>query len=541
MNFNSKIIYPVLVIFFLLFTFSLPRINADREIFNSPLQNTNYVFSKHYAETGTLQIPVPYNDLPEDLRIAFTPRDSVQFGGFIEPHSFLFPLMVNGYVYNIVGEFSFEVVMSISSVICLIVLMAIFNQFTDKKNGSVLPIILLGFFPLFYLLSSLTIKPEIQHLMFFLLMTFYVLKLLNRWNSGQFYLALLMGIITILYRYESVFILMFFAIWLIIKRWKEIFISQHILKIILLYLIFVFPFLSLNNELYGSSFRIGYQVYQQIRASISSPQASSSQAFLGLFRFDMNVLFSHFLNYFVKSNFIYSGLISCGYLSLYFFNLGAKQNRLLKSLYLIIGGCFIFLLFIYGGNKINGYNSYIVIPSLLRYLLPLLALLFILASLFLQRIKDKTFLILIIVVLLIINTNTIVNKPGGLYEKSGYTRLHDLRSFVLDNTSVDSIVVVKRYDKILYPDRDVVVLTYLARKGDVIQVEDGFYGKIPSLELFVDKLTILLGYNENVYLFESDDYGYDNRALMNEFQRRGLRAIKIETGDYKLLKIENFR
>lgn len=539
---NKKKGYLILVlgVLALLYVFSFGLKREEDIVLNSPLQNSYYFFSKNYARKGEIQMDLEYEELPQEIKIAFTPRDVAQHEDKIVPHSFLYPILVYGTQYTLLGYHCFKIITLLSSIFILILVYKTVTHFLPR-NGALMSIAIIGTLPIFYIFSSKFLKPELLFILYFQYFFYSLIKYHKKTRLERLNLAMLFAVTAVLFRYDGVIYILPIIVYFLILRFRSIFTVKNIAAALILLAIFSVPILTLNNTLYGSPFKVGYQLSTEIRR-LTASQDSTAIGVKGVISLGFDYLVASrqfFYSFIYGHNIVYTTIISIAVLIVAFskkYIRQIKESSFFKKLFILTLSLFFIVVYLNISRRTYSYNVYRLSPSFIRYLLPMNISLLSLCLVPIISQSSKLVRTLTVALVITVNLFFISRSYGGLIEIPTLESLITQRNFILENTQEDAIIVVYRNDKILVPDRNTLIISYLAEPNQVYNPNARFYSRLPKLDLFIDKLEIILDQEIDLYLNEAENYTYNER-LFPELRRRNIEIQEIRQGEYTLYRL----
>jgi 4-amino-4-deoxy-L-arabinose transferase-like glycosyltransferase len=179
----------------------------------------------------------------------------------------------------------------------------------------------------------------------------------------------------------------------------------------------------------------------------------------------------------------------------------------------------------YGQQDAWGYTSAQASASVLRYLLPGFALCMLFAAWAMSRVIDRwgRGLFVLPVVLVLAGALYAHNGPGGAGEVHDVVeRSATLKREVLSATEPDAIIAVRIMDKVLFPERQTLTLTYAIQNDKPFpKGERETWGHVPSPERLAEVMSTIHGAGIPVYVLPDAMMG-DLAPYQDALTARGL-------------------
>jgi hypothetical protein len=422
------------VLFLFIYIFSYPRPASIDLVYgcNDPTNAISPSFIEDFLERGSFQHPVPYYGVyPENITIAFTPRDGAQYGGYIVPKYSL-----GMFIFSVPFAFLFKnfllVYMPIMAVL-VVVALYIFARDMFNERVALTSAIFAFVLPTIWVCANEILYGDLPACFFFLLGIIYL-------NRKSYTLSALLFSISVAFRYPQ---LMLVALAYLFEIWRGMSL-RNLVSSGMIGIIPAIPLVLLNKDLYGSYLTTGYQV-----------EAANVQAVLG-----SDVAKSFAIQFRPDFIYQYASMYIFGVLALLFLGifLGLRKNR---PSFAIVS--FVITFLYYGSHSSWGLNTYAINAAILRYLLiPLLLLIPVFAN-YIIHTSRKRVAFLLAGCYIIISIMATVYLPDGIIDTYDQVaqgvRTHDI---VMQSTEPNSVIITPFDDKKLYPDRNTLTAAYLA-------------------------------------------------------------------------------
>ncbi|MFZ5365538.1 MAG: hypothetical protein ACOZBH_05100 [Patescibacteria group bacterium] len=465
------------------FMYSFLAFSAPKEIFNSPDETANYVFSCNFAKAGTMKLPEDDNLKVQGM---IHPRSAIaNYNGDIVPGYFLGAPMIFGYLGKILGcsaiPFVLPVISAITPIFFYLGLKKIF-----EKDVALISAVLLYCHPIFLYYTAKSLMPNVLFIDFLIISIALVLIApIKKGFKGYFHARPLIayffsGIFLALgltIRPAEIFWVFFLYVVLFAFRiryvnWPGLFLGLCGFGIMIV------PNLLLNYELYGGYFQLGYNTRLM---GIDLDNAGSAPFWRSFFSRSMIFPFgvklaasgAMFINYFWRFLGWYNLLLLPGLVAFFVYLWNDKKLFARKIVYLIaVFDVSVYLILYYGSYLFSDHidSSKISIgSSYLRYWLPIFILLLPLMSSAIyavwrfaskQKINIKCLFLAVTIMILSLNTFGVVfswTDESLVAVKHNLEIYQKIRNDVVSSTEENAIIITDRADKIFFPPRKVVV------------------------------------------------------------------------------------
>ncbi len=459
--------------FFLIYAIPL----SGMAIFNSPDENANAVFTRFFAQQGSLQIPATYQGPGAEY---LTPRSVIYRDGFYVPGSFIgLPLIYGTLVRMLQFSFfssHFSVMEFFTPFFAVFGILAFFGILRRIFNERIafFSLVLLALHPAFWYWASrgmmhnvLFVSLVLVGIYFLIPTTNYKLQTTNYFLAGLFLgLALLVRTFDMLLLAPVIFLLLWRK-----SLWSTVsFLVPVALAIIVL--------MNFNTLLYGSPFSFAYvppslpMDFSTATSTISHKLYAISSSLLP-FGFHPRLALKNFLDYGVELFWWYSVPLGIG---LWVLGTRWKKGVLSTKEKWYAGICmYVAVVFgiIYGSGQFFDHpdaNAISLGNSYTRYWLPLYILMVPLAAYFFEAMRGKSpfyspfvkggsrGIYAILCVMLALNSYTVLfaSDISLLSIRETLQGYQVRQEKVLSLTPPNAIIVAGKYDKFLWPQRNVV-------------------------------------------------------------------------------------
>ena len=454
---KKSVIIVALVIYFCSTSWLTVGVSAS---FTSPDENANYTFANSMLQTGSLAI---HDDVTAQLRGLVHPRSALAVGEFIVPGSFLGLSFAAGLFGHLVGTFGLRLLTPILLMLALFAWFATVKKVTKNEIFAYVATTMLALQPAVWYYAARTMMPNVGFVCFLIFAVWLVVvkPLKKAWL--EFLLAGLgIGLAAFFRLSELVWILPVVMAISITYR-KEVAGKLPWLMLLLGFALPIAVNASLNVALYQQPWSTGYTVVDshvsaeaidhenlQGRGTVTLPIQRSIINLLLPFGVHPKAIIKNVWHYGIGLFWWLSILAAIGiYVSLR--EKGGWRKLALGTLILAA-----WLGVLYGSWSFNDNPDPTAITigdSHLRYWLPLfvLATLFATKGLLRWRLKGG-----LLVVALLSSSLVFGGSDGLLKTRQVLLASAAKRDTILAETEVDSIIVVDRADKFLWPERHVI-------------------------------------------------------------------------------------
>ncbi len=518
----------------------------------SPDETANYTFAKLYGQENTLTIFEKYNLVADGL---IMPRSFRSDNGWLKPVSFLGIILIYGKIASVFSSHVLPYLTPLFASIGIIYFYLLLKKFFGRRNAYY-SALLLSVFPVYIYYSARSMFHNVLFTVLLIAGLFHLSKILAHNKTKNIYLnsvhcfasGLFLGLAVITRVSELLWLAPIILIILLanIKR-------LNLLKITLFFAAFstaLMPMFYYNQILYDSPWNSGYpemnqsirNIYQasgnlavdSISTNFTAVKSNFKIISQNIFHFGFKLKQSARTFYYYLPH-MFPWLFTLGSLGLILFF--QKISKWKKRHYLfIINYTFLslVLIFYYGSWSFNDNPdpaSFTIGNSYTRYWLPIYLGLLPFASMaiikFTKFFKNKKIIIAsrAIVFLLIAGFSisfVVFEKEEGLAisKKNQLNQRNELAK-VLSLTENNSVIITQYHDKLLFPERKVVVGLFDDKN------------LISRYALLAEQLPVYY-YN---FTFPQKDIDYLNSKRLSEF---GLHINPIEkiTNSFTLYKIE---
>jgi hypothetical protein len=439
----------VSVAFFLVYWFSFPRELGERPVFNSPRESIAYYLAERAVDGHGFSAPIQhFDELPRDIALALTPRDSANLDGEIVPQDFAGTMVI----YTAAMRVHPSLVLFITplfAVFSALVLMRITQELFGRGAAFVALVSWLVFPPL-WITGSWIVVSDLPALAFLLCA---VLMFIRYWREPDSERALLMGAffgLSVVFRYPNVMLAAPFFLALLFGRRIEL---AHLFAAAAAFVPIAASVLVFNELVYGDPLTTGFHLGKEL---IAETVNFSRESF---FKRRPDVPLRYLRLYGLVPVIVLPVAASLG-ATIWFAMRGRGFERVFA---LITLGMFAILAAYYGQQDAWGYASAQLNASVLRYLLPGFALLFVFGAGMASRAADRWGwgVYALPALLFVAAIWQVQTAPGGVREvHQAIDRSTEVREEIVAKTEPDAVIASRIMDKVIFPHRQTLTLTF---------------------------------------------------------------------------------
>jgi len=505
---------------------SSPHRWGERPVFNSPLQNVTYELADRWADTGRPTARLDrFDDLPPDIAPALTPRDAGLRDGEVVPKDHPFPVALFA-LLHLLGAGLVPLATPLAGAACVVALGALTSTLTGSRLGAAAAVGALVPTTAFWLSASNTVSSDTVGLLALLGTALLLVRAPT--SPRAVLLAGAVAGVAVTARYTNVV--------LVLALFAAVALARRDARRTLLWALPGLAVLGLavaayHAWLYGSPVRTGYGIGLELAARTANPDQA------GLLSFRTSALWSHVRLYLLRPEVVV--LLVLGGAGLVRAALD-RARPVPRWLVLVPLAGVALVLGYYAGRTTWGVQRFEANASFLRYLLPVLALLAVYVGVLVarggRRLRLGVGVALVVVAALAARTD--VAGHGGLEVRRQADRANDaLRDDVLAATGPDALILVNRVDKVLWPQRDTLVVSYLVRSRS--PQERGLasvFDLTPKPRRLSDVIRRLCAAGEEVHLLDDGDWLFPPAQAEIDLllAARGIRRTEARAGDWQL-------
>lgn len=474
----------VIALLFLIIYSSFPKtVTETRPVTTGTNKNIHFILTDELRNTGELSLELQhYDELSENIRDAIVPRDAFLHEGKITLHGFLGVPFFYAILMSLFG-LHYTYIVAILSVLTGLAFFLVSKEMFNEKIA-VLSMLLYFTFPfIFFESATNAIDLTTPFLLFFFMGLYYFVKILKNNKRIDYVISGIFFLISLLMRYDNIILIAPLALLLFYEKCDKINIKGLLIVVVIALILFI-PLLSLNNYLYGDYFSIGYSTTPVKFVSSSGSTFFSENSII------------HLSNYFVELYPIYTILLIFG-ISIFLVSKTNKfslQNQKIKLLLFYAISVLLIKIFMHSGGVLWGFTTIALNSSLIRYLSPLLILLFSFISYLIIKFSNKFIIFLMVFLIVYSSFNlTIYGDNGKVHSIEDDVRSASGKISLLkhmeENTEENSIIIVSYEDKLFFPDRGVLFYQRLGNETHGTLFKHRYTKKkkyLPNPETFAD-------------------------------------------------------
>jgi hypothetical protein len=439
----------IAVAFFAAYWMTFPRDLGQRPVFNSPRESIGYYLTERFLDGHGFSAPLlHFEELPRDTAIALTPRDAAQVDGNVVPRDFAGTLLLHAAVMFVHPALAL-ILGPLFALLGAWALMRITEDLFGVTAGYVAFVTWLAFPPL-WINGSFIFSSDMPALAFLLL---GAKSFVEHWKQPSWRCVACMAVFfsaSVLFRYPNVALVAPFALALLAGR--KVSLRQAVTGIAIASP-FAVGLLSLNVMVYGGPLTTGFHLGAELLAETANYSRES------FFKYRPEVLLRYVRTYGTQPIIALPVVLS---ISSAAFAAGRLREapRVMAWIALVSG---IVTILYYGQQDAWGFKAPQASASFLRYMLPAFALLFIFGSWPMSRAIARwgDGMYILPLALVVASAAWVIRAPGGVQDMHEVVdRSTILQRQVLRATETDAVVAVRIMDKVIFPQRQTLTLTY---------------------------------------------------------------------------------
>lgn len=487
---------------------------------NSPDEAQSRFFAYHFIETGELQWESELNN--KYGTTIFAPRNLAALGQNVyapkKPLLYILTMATFG-VFSRIEYFT-----PVFGLLGIMVFFLVLRKLAGNKIALVSSIFI-GISPV-YLLYSVFYWEHVPALVLTFLAYYTFLRFQESRKTAYLILTGLFLVVAIFMRPVDILSISSFVVVLLLFYWK----SFSIRSVVITGFIFIIssiPYLFLNKLVFGGFFNIP----EIMRASSYLEQSDYS-----VIPMDINMYYASFMNHVILVQ-IVSAMAVMGII----YVLLRGNSHLWKFSIAVLAYCLVIFVFYGARDTTYAFGGGNIFASLNRYFLPISAMSYLFAGIFIGVLSThfkKTTIIkpitaLAILLVVVISLRMSLVSSGGVNERSSTMQRWSQRIGVIRQLPEDSIVFTSEGDKYIFPTRNVAI-TYTSDSPKIIERPDTalIYQILDVENEFVPLITKLNNDRMSTYITHESN----TLPLIN--QLRGDDRFELETVNTWLYKIE---
>ncbi|HEY4685491.1 MAG TPA: glycosyltransferase family 39 protein [Dehalococcoidia bacterium] len=515
----------VLLPIFLALAMVIPSLGIN--IFNTPDETSDYLFTKTFAEHGRLWYTEEYTSLDEENLLH--PRGAMTHDGRIVPYSFLGLPLVYGVIYRVVGDH----LQYISFVLAAVSAWALYRSTSLLFGARAWEAwtVALGFSPLIYYLNRPYMNAAPALTLFFVGIWLFA-RYLRGDQRRDLKLAACAMALVVLFRYEYVLFVTPLALWALYVKHGSLLSRSYrwdcAAYFAALLLLVALPVAALNHYIYGDVFTYGPGLFNEVyfpergatpdASWLESLGRSLRSVLLPSYPFDPLQVLTNVPRLTAWTMPVFTLTAALGIAML----IRARSVSLwrMAPLSLLV----VYVLFYRGSG--NTWDASGTEPGLevavVRYWLPVYTLLFFLAVYALRAMRDQAVKLVLVGALLLTGPVSVYSlADGSLLTGRDTIKAYEawVGNVLLPNTEENALIFVGRTDKRIAAYRDVATWWNGAEFYDVEKVAASMVRVVPN--------------GRPLYIYKEPEV--DIPALNDVLARYGLEARPVaRTGFYRI-------
>lgn len=519
------------IVFLLMYMLSYPRSFGGDQTFNSPRENVGYLLSQRFANGDGFRYPLAhFDELRPDVARALTPRDAAEIDGVVVPKDFAGTMLVYA-PFFVLWPPIVLLITPFFAVASGVALYKLGKELFDWRVGMASYVVWLAY-PAFFVNASFIFTSDTIAL--FLMIT-GALFFFKYWRAGTradlLWMVGALGCATIM-RYPNVIVAAALVVVLLEARkitWKDAGYAMAVIAPLA-----AVPLL-FNRMMYGGFTVTGFHLGASLLAETAN---FTGESFL---KFRPEVIAGYLKKYLIGWPIMLLPQVLGVGAGLYF----AWARPTLRAPLLAFLGAGGLLAFYYLPQDAWGWTSPQVSASLLRYLMPVLAVATVFFCAATIRITERYPLIAAAGLLLLLGAYgwTTWNGPGGVREtREVVASIQDVHDDVVHATETDAIVATRIMDKVIFPDRQTMTLTYLLDNDEPISKgRQHTWQFLPNGNRFAEVGAHVYEHGISLYLLADFHWTiakeYDEALQERGYRLRNMRTAYPEFDDVNFYKI----
>jgi hypothetical protein len=288
-----------------------------------------------------------------------------------------------------------------------------------------------------------------------------------------------------------------------------------------------------HTWVYGAPWRTGYGIGLELAAKTAKPDKA------GLFSYRFESLSSHVRHYLLRPETL--ALLVLGAVGLVAAVRGRRIGPKVVAAVLVAAG--VVVLGYYGGRNTWGVGNFEANASFLRYLLPVVAMVAVLVGVGVVALRGwaRWAAVAALVVVSVVAADTTLRASGGLeLRRDAVEANREVRDAVLAATGRDSLIVVNRADKVLWPERATLVASYLVRNREAqARGLTSMFELTPGGARLADVIGRLCAGGEEVHVLDDADW-LDDATAADLDLRLGAEGIDRTTTTVAGIELSSF-
>lgn len=521
--------------FFTLYLFAYPR-SLDEPTFNSPRENVGYVLSEQFASNFRFEYPLQhYEELPTDIARALTPRDAAEIEGSVVPKDFAGTMLLHA-PFFLVWKPLVLAITPLFAILGAFVLARISEELFDWRVGLLAFVAWLAYPPLFINASYIFTSDTVALYGSLLAM----LCFLRYWREGGVASFVVMCAalgLSVLMRYPNLILAGLLALALFEgRRYRR----PDTIYGVAAFLPFAVATLVFNKLVYGGFTVTGFHLGAEL---VQETANFSEESFL---KIRPEVMVGYLRSYALEWPIMLvpqlAGIGVAAYVAW-------RRAEIRVPIAVLVGSGAVLAIY-YLPQDAWGWTNPQVNASVLRYLLPSLAIWTVFLSYGVLRLTAGREYIAVIAVAALVGGYgwTAWSGPAGVQEAYQVTdQISELRDDIVATTESDAIIATRIMDKVLFPERQTVTMTYLLNGEEPLDKgRNHTWQFLPEEDRFAEVAVRV--YEEDIPMYVLADYDwriakdYDEALRPLGYRLRHMRTAYPQFEDigfYKVVPLES--
>lgn len=531
---RALLMCAIAAIFLVLYLLAYPR-SFGEQTFNSPRENVGYLLSEQFAQGEGFSYPLQhYDELPPDIARALTPRDAASLEGDVVPKDFAGTMLFHA-PFFFLWEPLVLIITPLFAVLSAFVLAKIGEELFSKRVGLAAFVLWLAYPPLLINASYIFTSDTVALFAMLSGALFFIRFWRGRAMRDYLIMAAAFGLALVM-RYPNLIAISVFALALFEARRLSV---RHALLGLAVIAPFAALVLGFNRIVYGGFTVTGFHLASDLLAETAN---FSSESF---FKFRPEVIAGYLRMYAVEWPVLLVPQVAGLAVGLAV----AWRRPDLRAIVLVLLGANLALGLYYLPQDAWGWTDPQVNASLLRYLLPSLAIttMFLVHGLFSLVERRPAIVVAPLAVLLAAYGWTAWSGPAAVQEtRQVVAQVADLRDDIVDATEPDAIIATRIMDKVIFPERQTLTMTYLLDEEEPLHKGRGSTWQfLPAADRLADVAVRVYEAGVPIYLLADYDWrvakDYDEALRPLGYRLRHMRTSHPEfeeVGFYKVVPLE---
>lgn len=490
--------------------------SSDRPLFTMPRAASSYELARSWVDTGKPSVALTVPDgTSTELTNAFGPRDALILDGEIRPRDFPVNMALLA-MTHLAGDWVLYALGALSGAAAIALVWAIAIRLGADRFDAALAVLVFATSVAF--LGNVTALGsfDVTGVAVFLLGVYGMFRLDPGAERWWFWAAISGGSFAIVVGLRYPYILVVAVVYLAVLI-ANIFPPRVHFVAFGAFALVVLAIAIYHTWLYGGPLMNGYSLDDADSGSVILSTTAGQT---------LSVLGRHIRDYVLGFEMVIPLVLGAGGMVI-----AARRGRTVASVVAVglAAGLGVYTV-VNGATPLWGSDVYTVNASFLRYIIALFAIASAFGSLALGRIPSALKFVLVGSIVLMSLSGAVLYNGGLLNRAGGVDEATQIREVVLGATTENSIVMTRSSEKLLWPDRQTFLISYLVDRPDL---ERSRWVQIPDANSLAAMASVLNASGLEVFVLDyggwaSSDYLMD---LDNSLASLGLRRDINAKGD----------